>query len=58
MRPILPHSNRVNYNDHYVSSAIRAYINKTHITTVQTEIFNQNKRGTIEKSNFNISISK
>lgn len=52
----LPHSSRVNYNDHYVSSAIRARTNKTGgITTVQTQINNQNRRGIVERSNFNIT---
>lgn len=54
----LPHSSRVNYNDHYVSSAIRAHINKTSITTVQTELNNQNKRGIVEKSNFKITTTR
>lgn len=52
-----PPSNRVNYGDHYLLSAIRAEINKIGgVTTVNAQINNQNKRGIIEKNKLSVGL--
>jgi hypothetical protein len=52
-----PPSSRVNYGDHYLLSAILSEINKRGgVTSVDSELQKQNKRGIIERTGFDIGV--
>lgn len=55
IKPNRPPSNRVNYGDHYLLSAIRSEINKLGgITSVGAELRKQNARGIIERNGLSV----